>query len=555
MTNRITAIKEGLHWSDSVADEVLGRFPDLELYTCAAGISPSGIVHFGNFRDVMTSLCVADALKRRGKKVRMLFSWDEYDRFRKVPAGIQDSYRDHIGKPLTDVPDPSGEFPSYARRFEAEFERAMEELGIELDYRFQTNEHRSGRYDEKIIHALKKREEIAHILLGFMSDKGKREKEINEAQYIKNFYPINIYSRFSGKDTVQILNYDGDSTVEYRCVESGKTDLVDLRKDRIAKLAWKIDWPMRWTVEGVVFEPGGHDHASPGGSYDVSSSIVRAIFNGEPPLFIGYQFVGIQGLGVKMSGSKGNATSPAQLLEIYEPELLQWLYTRKEPEQGFSLAFDAEVIRQYDELDREVVAYNKGELPDERKRALEIAYRDQSKLSKHSNPIPFKQAVALGQILQWDGEKVVELSSKLGMQFSAESVANRLPKARRWLESYNQDAIIKLNDSFNSDYASKITPEGLEHIRQLRDDLNNPELTEIETIETLVYQIPKKPELDQKENAKRQRAFFKDVYQLLVGNDAGPRLSTFLWAVDRKRVIELLTIPWISLPLRKCLKN
>lgn len=542
MTNRITAIKEGQHWSDSVADEVLSRFPDLKLYTCAAGISPSGIVHFGNFRDVMTSLCVADALRRRGKNVRMLFSWDEYDRFRKVPAGVPDTYKDHIGKPLTEVPDPTGEFSSYARRFETEFERAMEELGIELDYRYQTKEHRSGGYDEKIVHALKKREEIARILLGFMSDKGKREKEIDEGEYINNFYPINIYSRFSGKDTVQILQYDGESTVEYRCIESGKTDVVDLRKDRVAKLAWKIDWPMRWTVEGVVFEPGGHDHASPGGSYDVSSSIVRAIFDSEPPLFVGYQFVGIQGLGVKMSGSKGNATSPAQLLEIYEPELLQWLYTRKEPEQGFSLAFDTEVIRQYDELDREVIAYNRGELTAERKRALEIAYRGESKLTSNNNPIPFKQAVALGQILQWDGEKVLELSSKLGLQFSAESAAKRLPKARRWLESYNQDSIIKLNESFNSEYANKISPEGLEHISKLREELKNPALTEIEALEALVYQIPKKPDLDQKENAKRQRAFFKDVYQLLVGNDAGPRLSTFLWAVDRKRVIELLSI-------------
>ena len=82
---------------------------------------------------------------------------------------------------------------------------------------------------------------------------------------------------------------------------------------------------MRWKYEGVVFEPGGHDHASPGGSYDVSSVVSKTVFDYEPPIFVEYKFVGIQGLGSKMSGSKGNAVSPLELLDVYEPELLKWL--------------------------------------------------------------------------------------------------------------------------------------------------------------------------------------------------------------------------------------
>ena len=71
-----------LHWAEALADEVIGAFPDEKEYVCAAGISPSGVVHFGNFRDVMTIYAVGQALKRRGKSVRLLFSWDDYDRFR-----------------------------------------------------------------------------------------------------------------------------------------------------------------------------------------------------------------------------------------------------------------------------------------------------------------------------------------------------------------------------------------------------------------------------------------------------------------------------------------
>ena len=64
----------------------------------------------------------------------------------------------------------------------------------------------------------------------------------------------------------------------------------------------------------------------------------------------------------------------------------------------------------------------------------------------------------------------------------------------------------------------------------------------IEALEKLVYSIPKDPVLTDKENAPRQKEFFKHIYNLLIGKDAGPRLSTFLWAVDKNRVVDLLAV-------------
>ena len=66
-----------MYWADKLADEVIRRKPDKEVYVCAAGISPSGSVHIGNFRDIATSYFVCRALVRKGKKAKMLFSWDE----------------------------------------------------------------------------------------------------------------------------------------------------------------------------------------------------------------------------------------------------------------------------------------------------------------------------------------------------------------------------------------------------------------------------------------------------------------------------------------------
>ncbi len=507
--------KGGTSWATAVADKIISAYPNAQIYTAAAGISPSGVVHFGNFRDVVTAHLVREALKERGKKTRLIFSWDNFDRFRKVPSGVPESFIAYIGKPLSKIPDPLGELSSYAEHFQRPFVEAMEKLGIEIEYRDQTSLYESDIYDEMIFKALLERQKIADILLSFMSDKAKGEKGIDPQHYRENYYPIAVYSRFTGKDLTKVLSYDGGSRITYLCVETGKEDSVDLSKEHIAKLSWKIDWPMRWKHEDVHFEPGGHDHASPGGSYDVSSKVSKEIFNYEPPLFIEYKFVGIQGLGAKMSGSKGNAISPLELLNIYEPELLKWLYFRKSPDQSFELAFNTDIYRQYDEYDLE----HKGE-----------------------NAIPFRQAVGFGQVVQWQEDKLQTILKALGYEYSLESIARRLPLAKNWLEKYNPNEVIILNKKINSSYRVNLSDKRKEQIKRLHDELSKSRNAAIGDLDKLVYDIPKSPDLSEEELKKEQRAFFKDVYNLLIGKDTGPRLGTFLWAVDRGIVLKLLDI-------------
>ena len=78
-----------MHWSEELAERIIQKNPDKEEYVCAAGVSPSGSVHIGNFRDIATSLFVVKALEKKGKKARLLISWDEFDRCRKIPANVQ----------------------------------------------------------------------------------------------------------------------------------------------------------------------------------------------------------------------------------------------------------------------------------------------------------------------------------------------------------------------------------------------------------------------------------------------------------------------------------
>lgn len=528
-------------WGDAIAKAVVNRAPGRDAYTCAAGISPSGVVHFGNFRDVITSYTVASALQRLGKKTRMVFSWDNFDRLRKVPMGVPESFAEHIGKPLSKIPDPFGEASSYAEHFQKPFVESMKELGIEIEYLDQTSLYEQGTYDKKIFLALKKRKEIADILLSFMTEKGIANQGLDREHYRENHYPIAVYSRFTGTDKTKVLAYDGDTTITYRCEDTGKEDTVDLSKEHVAKLGWKTDWAMRWQHEEVIFEPGGHDHASPGGSYDAASVTAKEIFGYDAPVFAEYKFVGIQGLGSKMSGSKGNAISPTDLLEIYDPIVLKWLYLRKSPEQSFMLAFDSEIYRQYDEFDREVKQVADGAADALVQTTIRDSIGTQDGASIN-NPIPFRQAVGYGQIVQWDTDKLGELLSAAGLSYNPESIAARLPRAKVWLDMYNPDEKFELLQSVNTVYAAALDAETRAHVAALREELAARSDQSVEELDMCVYGIPKGPDVAESDLKKKQRAFFGHVYNLLIGKDTGPRLGTFLWAIDRDKAIALLTL-------------
>ena len=351
-----------MHWSDKIAQEIIRRRPDKEEYVCAAGISPSGSIHIGNFRDIATSLFVVKALRRQGKKAKLLFSWDEFDRLRKIPVNVakvprpegEKPWEEYIGCPYVDVPNPFDDgCESYAKHFEKELEAAMERFGIEMDYRYQGAMNRSGKYAEHVIHALKKRGEIFDILDSFRTQtaqEGEREA----------YYPVSIYCPHCGRDTTKITSLSEDCTVaEYECA-CGHHGTFDFTKDFNCKLAWKIDWPMRWMYEGVDFEPGGKDHASPGGSYDTSRVIAQKIFGYEAPVFQGYEFIGIKGATGKMSGSTGLNLTPDTLLKLYQPEVILWLYAKSEPTKAFDFCFDDGILRQYFEFDKQYNEYMAG---------------------------------------------------------------------------------------------------------------------------------------------------------------------------------------------------
>src|SRR5690348_16809182 len=148
-------------WVTKIADRIEANVRQTKgegaTIVCASGISPSGPIHLGNLREVMTVHLVAEELRSRGRTVDHLHSWDDYDRFRKVPAGVSADFAQYIGTPLADVPDPAGEYDSYATRFITDFTRSLDRLGIRPRYIRQSIAYRRSDYVEQIKQAMRQR--------------------------------------------------------------------------------------------------------------------------------------------------------------------------------------------------------------------------------------------------------------------------------------------------------------------------------------------------------------------------------------------------------------
>jgi lysyl-tRNA synthetase class 1 len=124
------------HWADETAIKIIREKGNKDEYTCASGITPSGTVHIGNFREIISVDLVVRALRDMGKEVRFIYSWDDYDVFRKVPKNMpqQEKLEKCLHYPITVVPDPWGRDKSYARHHEVDVETILPLVGIHPEY-------------------------------------------------------------------------------------------------------------------------------------------------------------------------------------------------------------------------------------------------------------------------------------------------------------------------------------------------------------------------------------------------------------------------------------
>ncbi|MFF3739879.1 lysine--tRNA ligase [Streptomyces sp. NPDC002566] len=570
---------ETTDWVSRFADEVIEeserRAPGKPVVV-ASGLSPSGPIHLGNLREVMTPHLVADEVRRRGHEVRHLISWDDYDRYRKVPNGIPGvdaSYAEHIGKPLTSVPAPAGSpYPNWAEHFKAAMVEALAELGVEFDGISQTAQYTSGVYREQILHAVRHRGEIDAILDQYRTKKApakkQQQKPVDAAELeaaegsgaaaeddgssaSAGYFPYKPYCGNCEKDLTTVTSYDDDSTeLTYACEACGFSETVRLNEFNRGKLVWKVDWPMRWAYEGVVFEPSGVDHSSPGSSFQVGGQIV-GIFGGKQPIGPMYAFVGISGMA-KMSSSKGGVPTPGDALKIMEPQILRWLYARRRPNQSFKIAFDQEIQRLYDEWDKlDAKVADGSALPADvaaHSRAVRTAAGE---LPRTARPLPYRTLASVADITAGHQDQALRILSELDPEnplTSLEEARPRYDRAEAWINTQvpaDQRTIVR--EEPDAELLKSLDETSRQSLQLLLDGLESH--WSLDGLTHLVYGVPKvqagfaadaTPKELPAEIKTAQRSFFALLYHLLVGRDTGPRLPTLLLAVGQERVRALL---------------
>ena len=528
-----------MHWAEKIADKIIAKKPNKEEYVCAAGISPSGSIHIGNFRDIATSYFVVKALIKKGKKAKLLFSWDEFDRLRKVPVNVQkvnDDMEKYIGFPYVDVINPfkDSDAENYAVYFEKEFEESIVKFGINMDYRHQAEMYRSGKYRDYVLLALKKRKEIFDIL-----DSHRTQEQVEGER--DAYYPVSIYCPCCKRDTVKILSLDDTETVaEYEC-KCGHKGTFDFKTDFNCKLAWKVDWPMRWMYEGVDFEPGGKDHAAKDGSYDTAKDVSAKIFGYEPPVFQGYEFIGIstnEAQAGKMSGSSGLNLTPATLLKLYQPEVLLWLYSRNEPLKAFNFCLDDGILRQYFEFDKMYNAVKNGTADEFTQGVMEYTKVE----GREIVPVPMSLIVQLGSVVDFNVKMLEIVFEKIGMPYKYDDFKDRLERAEFWLEKCAPEHVNKLCTYRNFAAYNELDDVEKSEIEDLREYLLKGGYT-LDELMSELYAIPSNRRgIPKEDKALRafQSKFFRNVYKLLIDKEQGPPLYLFLYAIDPDKYVKLL---------------
>lgn len=491
-----------MHWADVIASELLKKS---EKHKIATGISPSGHIHLGNLREMVTADAIRKALIDAGGEAEVIYIADDFDPLRKKYPFLPDEYESYVGMPLCKIPDPEGCHSSYSEHFLEPFLESLEILGIPVEVRKAYQMYKEGWYKEKIKMALNKRDEIVKIIV-----------EVTGRELERNWYPFMPLCDSCGRiNSTKVTEFD-EKWIYYKCDcgHSGRTSYSG------GKLTWRVDWAARWKILNITCEPFGKDHAAAGGSYDTGKRISKEVFDYDPPYPVPYEWVHLKGVGA-MKSSKGIVIPVKEMIETIPPEIVRYITIRVKPERHIEFDPGAGLLDIIDEFEEKVK---------EKDRVVELSMVENATYSD----IPFRHLVVVGQIAKWDVEKVFEILSRTGYvidDVTRKDVSRRLMYARRWLEKYAPDKLkFVIADRIESEFSEDERAFLRLYTERLEDNMTPEE------IHTLVYEVARLV------NLKPSKAF-QTIYRAILNKTYGPRAGYF---------IKSLGTDWVKNRFRQC---
>ena len=485
-----------VHWADSIAEELLKR---KSKHRIATGITPSGHIHIGNLREMLTADAVRRAVIDKGGEAEIVYIADTFDPLRRRYPFLPEEYEKYVGMPLSEIPDPESCHESYAEHFLQPFLESLDILGIDVSVKKADEMYKEGLYEDAIRTALKNRDRIAQII-----------KEVTGRAVDETWYPFMPLCKECGRlNSTKVVGFD-DNWIYYSC-QCGYEGKASYKGG--GKLTWRVDWVARWKILGITCEPFGKDHAAAGGSYDTGVRLAREIFGIEPPFPIVYEWINLKGVGA-MKSSKGIVVPVREMVEVLPPEIVRYLIIRSKPERH--IEFDPSAI--LDAIDEfEEAARNKD-------RSAELSMVEDIEYSE----VPFRHLVVVGQIANWELEKVLEILERTGYKIdevTRKDVERRLVYARKWLEKYAPERLkFEIKESVDVEFSDKEREFLNTYAEKLRAEMSPEEIHE------LVYSVAN-------EIGIKPAKAFQAIYKAILGKTYGPRAGYF---------IKSLGIEWVK---------
>ncbi len=480
--------------------------------TFQTGYGPSGLPHIGTFGEVARTSMMINALNHIQKIDHELITFsDDMDGLRKVPDNVPNTeiLEKNLGKPLTNIPDPFGKFKSFGEHNNEMLKEFLNKFEFNFIFKSSTQNYKKGNFNHSLLRVLEKYDEIMNIILPTLREERR-----------KTYCPFLPICPETGKvlEIPLIGKNEKNGTVIF---DNNNKKLETNILDGNCKLQWKVDWAMRWFTFDVDFEMYGKDLNE---SAILSGKICR-VLGKSPPNGFAYELF-LDEKGEKISKSKGNGISIDQWLRYASPESLS-LYMYPNPKRAKKL---------YSEIVPKTV--------DEYLSLIE-KYPNQKEKDQITNPVwhihngnPPKEKIVMpfSMLLNLVGSSNANDKDIL-WKFINRFHKEIKPKDHPILDNLTEYAINYFKDKVEPNKKFKIPNEtekkSLNNLVKKLEKIDQ-KLTP-EDIQTIIYSVGK-------ENgyADNLRDWFKLIYEVVFGEENGPRMGFFVSFFGLKETIKLI---------------
>ena len=514
----IAAAAESRAWPFEEAKKIVDRykqkgFPETVLFE--TGYGPSGLPHIGTFGEVARTTMVRHAfrvLTEDKVRTKLLCFSDDMDGLRKVPDNVpnKEMLRSHLGKPLTKVPDPfSNEYPSFGAANNARLRAFLDRFGFEYEFASSTDYYASGRFDATLLKMLERFDDVMAVMLPSLREE--------RSQSYSPFLPIHPRTGIVMQVPIDERNVEA-GTIVWRDPDTGECFETKVTGGH-AKLQWKPDWAMRWMALGVDYEMSGKDLID---SVKLAGQICRALDAPAPEGF-NYELF-LDEKGQKISKSKGNGLTIDEWLTYAPTESLS-LYMFQKPKTAKKLYFDV-IPKAVDEYYTYLSAYFRQDWKE--RLGNPVWHMHNGNPPQIDLPVPFSMLLNLATASNPENASVM-------WGFISNYAPGVTPETHPHLDRLVGYAIQYFRDFVKKNYRA---PDEIERaaLAKLSETLGAlPAGADGEAIQNAALNVARKIERYQDHSKQSPEggpgvsgAFFQMIYQVLIGQERGPRFGSFV---------------------------